>query len=85
MLEMAVMEEKHTAANVVMKPLRNAWSKPVLLASRAVKQLVRWHQLRRDRIELMRLSDDRLRDIGLSRADVQRESRRPFWHDPLRR
>lgn len=51
----------------------------------AITQLQRWRQLNRDRRELARLSDDCLRDIGLSRADVRRESARPFWDDPLRR
>jgi uncharacterized protein YjiS (DUF1127 family) len=51
----------------------------------AITQLQRWRQLNRDRRELARLSDDCLRDIGLSRADVRRESARPFWDDPLKR
>jgi uncharacterized protein YjiS (DUF1127 family) len=55
---------------------------PVLAA---VTQLQRWRKLSRDRTELARLSDDCLRDIGLSRADVRRESTRSFWDDPLKR
>jgi uncharacterized protein YjiS (DUF1127 family) len=51
----------------------------------AITQLQRWRQLNRDRRELARLSDDCLRDIGLSRADVRRESARPFWDDPFKR
>ncbi|EJN30765.1 hypothetical protein PMI35_01831 [Pseudomonas sp. GM78] len=51
----------------------------------AITQLQRWRQLSRDRTELSRLSDERLRDIGLSRADVLRESSRPFWDDPFKR
>ena len=53
--------------------------------SRATAQLRRWRQLNRDRAELARLSDDCLRDIGLSRAEVMLESSRPFWDDPLKR
>jgi uncharacterized protein YjiS (DUF1127 family) len=30
---------------------------------------------------LRHLSDDMLKDIGISREDVQRESHRPFWDD----
>ena len=48
-------------------------------------QIRRWRQLSRDRAELARLSDDCLRDIGLSRSDVRRECTRPFWDDPLKR
>jgi uncharacterized protein YjiS (DUF1127 family) len=34
---------------------------------------------RRERLMLQELSDDQLRDIGLSRADVERECRRWPW------
>ena len=34
---------------------------------------------RRERRALQRLDDDRLRDIGLSRADVERECQRWPW------
>ncbi|CAI8738592.1 hypothetical protein D3C81_1625120 [compost metagenome] len=51
----------------------------------AITRLQRWRQLSRDRSELAQLSDDCLRDIGLSRADVRREATRPFWDDPLKR
>jgi len=49
-------------------------------ASGGFRQL--WHAWRQRR-ELRRLSelDDRmLRDIGLSRGDVERALARPFWH-----
>jgi uncharacterized protein YjiS (DUF1127 family) len=29
------------------------------------------------------MSDEALKDIGLSRADVERETVRPFWDDPM--
>lgn len=45
------------------------------------KRLRRWQQLRHERQELWRLSDATLKDIGLSRADIEREARRPFWDD----
>lgn len=34
---------------------------------------------RRERRHLVALSDDLLRDIGLTRGDVEREYERPFW------
>ena len=44
-------------------------------------RLRRWLQLRHERRQLWRLSDAMLKDIGLSRADVEREASRPFWDD----
>lgn len=45
------------------------------------ERLYRWRQLRHERNTLRYLSDDMLKDIGLSREAVQREARRPFWDD----
>ncbi|MFB9867387.1 DUF1127 domain-containing protein [Vreelandella sulfidaeris] len=45
------------------------------------EKFYRWRQLRRERYALRHLSDDMLKDIGISREDVQRESHRPFWDD----
>lgn len=36
-------------------------------------------QRRRSRIALMELSDDMLKDIGVSRSEAFREANRPFW------
>lgn len=49
------------------------------------QRLGRWHALYRQRQQLAALSDDMLKDIGLSRADIETEASRPFWDDPLRR
>ncbi|WP_460137160.1 DUF1127 domain-containing protein [Pseudomonas sp. S1_E04] len=61
----------------------------VLLATRpfagAFQAIARWQTLHRERQMLARLSDDALKDIGLNRADVQLESHRHFWEDPLRK
>ena len=55
---------------------------------RFVTQLWRWArrmdrlaQLRRERSQLRELSDELLRDIGLTRHEANRESRRHFWDD----
>lgn len=48
-------------------------------------RLQRWAQLYQQRRDLARASDAMLKDLGLSRADVIRESERPFWDDPLAR
>lgn len=34
---------------------------------------------RRTRLALFELTDDQLKDIGISRADAYREGLRPFW------
>lgn len=38
--------------------------------------------LQRQRAALKRLTDDDLRDVGLSRADVAKELAKPFWDVP---
>ncbi|MGY2200564.1 DUF1127 domain-containing protein [Pseudomonas gingeri] len=47
------------------------------------QRLVRWHDLSRERQLLAAMSDDALKDMGLSRADVDRETHQHFWNDPL--
>ncbi len=39
----------------------------------------RWRDRARQRAELARMSDREIRDIGVSRAEVWREVRKPFW------
>ncbi|MES9871064.1 MAG: DUF1127 domain-containing protein [Sedimenticola sp.] len=46
------------------------------------RQVAYSYQLTRQRRQLAQLSDDQLRDIGISRSDAQREARRPFWDEP---
>ncbi|TGN68288.1 DUF1127 domain-containing protein [Paracoccus gahaiensis] len=38
--------------------------------------------VRRTRLDLDRLTDDQLRDIGLTREDVEAEMNRPLWDVP---
>lgn len=42
-------------------------------------RLAKWQLLARQRRELQKMSDRELKDIGLSRADVEREVAKPFW------
>jgi uncharacterized protein YjiS (DUF1127 family) len=46
--------------------------------------LARWWRIRRERQQLLGLSDHMLRDIGLTRADARHEAARPFWDVPAR-
>jgi uncharacterized protein YjiS (DUF1127 family) len=57
--------------------------------SDALGWLFRWltvaFAVARERRALMALSDDALKDIGLSRADAYREGTRPIWDLPVDR
>lgn len=48
-----------------------------------MEKIARWYQLNRERALLASLSDEALKDMGLSRADVEHETVRPFWDDPM--
>ncbi|MES2820073.1 MAG: DUF1127 domain-containing protein [Pseudomonadota bacterium] len=50
-----------------------------------LRRVRRWHELAAQRQQLARFSDVALKDLGLSRADIQQETERPFWNDPLAR
>lgn len=49
------------------------------------RHVLRWWTLHRERQLLAGLSDDALKDMGLSRADIQQEVDKPFWDDPMKR
>ncbi len=49
------------------------------------QRVSRWHALYRQRQQLAALSDEMLKDLGLSRADIETEASRPFWDEPYRR
>jgi len=61
--------------------LSGASSHPTLTLAAFVKSVAaavqRWQQ--RDR--LMQLDDRMLRDMGVTRGDVYRETSKPFWRD----
>ena len=46
-------------------------------------RISRWYQLSRERANLRQISDAALKDLGLSRADIEIESHRAFWDDPF--
>ncbi len=48
-------------------------------AVRAVRTLLTWQERDRQRHALARLDARMLKDVGLSRADVDLELRKPFW------
>ena len=47
----------------------------------AFEQALVWLERARQRRELQQLGDHMLKDIGLSRADVEAEISKPFWRE----
>jgi uncharacterized protein YjiS (DUF1127 family) len=50
-----------------------------LLIKKVWAKVVYWREISRQRSQLSRLSDELLKDFGISRADAQYEAERPFW------
>ncbi len=48
-------------------------------AARGLDQLLEWQDRARQRNQLAALEGHILKDLGLSRADVVRETDKPFW------
>ena len=46
---------------------------------RAMEALLAWQTRAAERSQLAAMDDRLLRDVGLSRADVERERVKPFW------
>lgn len=49
------------------------------LADKIVAKLLLWRRIAVQREELGRMSDELLKDIGISRAVASYEAQRPFW------
>lgn len=56
-------------------------SLPATLFTRIAERFGVWRRRRQERAELARLEDRDLRDLGLSRAVLEFELRKPFWRD----
>ena len=52
---------------------------PVSMTARFFALLLTWQERSRQRHALVSLDDRMLKDIGLRRADVFLEARKPFW------
>lgn len=48
-------------------------------AIRLVEAALAWQSRTAERSQLAAMDDRLLRDVGLSRADIMRESTKPFW------
>ena len=58
---------------------RRARYAPPGVAQRVLWTLREWRQRARDRSQLAQLDDRMLRDIGLTRADAEFLSNKPYW------
>ncbi|MDA7089104.1 DUF1127 domain-containing protein [Pseudomonas sp. SA3-5] len=74
---------KGQKSNALFNPLPQRGFSLSALARAAWLHLRRWQQLAKQRRLLATLNDEALKDIGLNRGDVFRETERPFWDDPL--
>jgi len=75
-----MLSESLRVSHATLAGLR-ARSRPWLAAliARGVDLLLTWQERARQRRHLRSLDDHMLRDIGLSRADVEGEAGKPFW------
>jgi uncharacterized protein YjiS (DUF1127 family) len=53
-----------------------------MLPRLSLPPLARWRRIRRERLQLLELSDYMLSDIGITREEAGREAARPFWDVP---
>ena len=64
-------------------PVQGFWQHLGVRLESLGRQLVRWDQLSEQRRQLRDMDEHMLKDIGLSRADVERiAGKRWFWDDP---
>jgi uncharacterized protein YjiS (DUF1127 family) len=79
---MSVMHLQHPLTGVRGRRLHAPTHGGLRLAGRRVHATLReWHRRVRERAELARLDDRELRDIGLSRGDVEFLINKPFWKE----
>lgn len=65
--------------SLLQSPLSIRLSSPLPAAKAVVARVMRWQDVWTQRKELLELDDRMLKDIGLTRADVAAELRKPFW------
>jgi len=59
---------------------RSALHVPGKALERAFDRLALWQERMHERHQLRMLDDHMLHDVGLTRADVENEASKPFWH-----
>ena len=58
---------------------KHHWTLTIVALLKLVEQLGAWRRRARERRHLGSFNDRMLKDIGLSRADVDGETTKPFW------
>ena len=62
------------------KDILSSWSgAAVALVNRIVDALLLWQERAAQRYHLRGLSDEALKDVGLTRADIHHETTKHFW------
>jgi uncharacterized protein YjiS (DUF1127 family) len=69
----------NTVSSPRVSPAGRPAAAPRTIIGRAVDTLLTWQTRAFQRRHLRQLSDRLLADIGLTRADVELESGKPFW------
>jgi uncharacterized protein YjiS (DUF1127 family) len=59
--------------------IRHAFEGALRVADRGIAILMDWYDIAQERRTLGSMSDEMLKDIGISRADAMREASRRFW------
>ncbi len=67
------------AAETVMVVKANGRMTVWVLVAKAVTTLLTWQRRLIERRHIREMDDRMLRDVGLSRADVEGEATKPFW------
>lgn len=49
------------------------------LANKVLAKILFWREIHMERSQLSRMSEDLLKDIGISKVEADHEARRPFW------
>jgi uncharacterized protein YjiS (DUF1127 family) len=70
----------HLVLPRIPRPLRTRRSRgPLSWPHHLFERLAQWQERSRQRDHLQRLDDRLLKDIALTRADIEREIRKRFW------